>query len=222
MATSRGEIENIAAPAANVTIFGLGWILPSGQIEDVNAQNVTTQSLRQSEDELESLITAGDIEIRNAQGTVVLSGGVGAWIDAVVIDETTPTVHVLTVAMDQRVPSSGERWFQWNTAITQLEVRWPVNAGFTILRTNLGVEQIDTTNTYGLRLYHGSDINNHIWESGIILNINTRAAGVNWPLNPTPVEFVAGTYLWSAYRVSGSGTSDFTKCLANIFYLRED
>lgn len=218
MATSKGTIENTSGGVLN--IFGLGWRMPTGYTETVTAEIVTAQQLRQAEDELESLITAGDIEIQSATGNVVASGGVAGWIDTEISDNA-PTTHVLTFSMDQRVPASGERWFQWNTAITLLEVRWPINSTFTILRTNLGAEDVDSSNTYGLRLYASSDINTPLWESGVILPVSTRSAGVNWPLS-SPLTWAAGSYLWSAYRVSGSGNSDFNKLLTNIFYLRED
>lgn len=215
---ARGEIENISLEP--VLIKSLGWLLPVGYTESVDEDSMSDFRMLVATDEIVQLITDDKIEVRTETGLAVeTTQQYQDWVGTAAV--TGPQQHVLTLTIDQRVPTSGERWFQWNTSVSLLEVRWPINATFTILRINLGVELADDTNSYGVKMYHGSDLTNHVFASGQVLYPGQRAQGRNYPLS-NPQQFDAGTYAFAAYRVLGSGGSDFTKMIMNMFYLRED
>jgi len=217
VAQSFGEIENIKNPAGTVIIFGLGWNMPTGQIETIDADNVTTEALNASEDELETLIAAGDIEIRSETGIVIQPGSVAGWVNSVPIQGTN-TAHTLTLTMDKKVPSSGESWFKWGKSISILKVKWPINSIFTLTKITLGVDKNDPDNTFGVRLYDGADLNSPVFSSGTILQTNQTTANFNVTL---PEQHPSSSYAWSCYRTTGTKKSKFKKIVMGVFYIKE-
>ena len=222
MTTIRGVIENVTSPAADVFIFGLGWKLSSGYIQTVSDDSTSIVELRQAEHELEDLLTNSKIAIRNSVGTEITSGAVHTWLNTADDEGILSPTDIVSSFIDFPVPSGGERWFQWADAITHLEITWPINSDFTILRIELGVEQIDTSRTYGLRMYEHTDLVNPVFETGEVLTTSSRHNGKDIPAFPSPQQFPNSEYLFSCYRVSGSGESTFSKVLMNMSYLRHD
>jgi len=222
MATIRGTLENITSPPTDVFIFGLGWKLPAGYTESIIADVAVLQDLYQAEDELEALMAASKIEIRNSAGTLVIPGGVYAWLNDSSSSGIISPTHIVSFHISNCITSQGERWFQWVPNITHLEVPWPINSQFTILRVALGVDKIDSSNTYGIHMYSNTDLFTPVFETGVVLPLNSKSSGKDFPFAPTPQQFPGGDYLFSCYRVSGSGRSDFDKVMLTIYYLRQE
>ena len=210
-----GEIENIKSPAGDVFIQGFGWLMPTGTVETISADLVGDETLRQSEIELESLISTSAIEVRFDDGTVVQPGQVLLWIGSLPPEAIAPGRPMVTYfgTLPSRIPAgSGQQFLAHNSIVTHTQSPIVVAVDSLIKGVYWAGNTGDPDRTYDLELML-DPVGTPTFERVLVTTVLSQATADAINL---PGSLLAGNYGIRMNRASGTGRSQFTRGILQL------
>jgi hypothetical protein len=210
-----GSIENISGGL--LLIKRIGWFFPTAHTETITAESLENDVWVQAQTELETLVGANDIRIRDESNNIIAQADIGKWLFSVEETSIPPgrpqTTYIAYILA--KVPRSGSLWLSHTEMLTHTEVSLNVPQVGTLKSLFIATNVPETNKTYDVQVWNDPILptrtvfvqNTLITQVG---QLTAEANNINLPI-------AKGEYGLRLVRTTGpNDRSDFTKGIVQM------